>query len=163
MARALRWSQPDGLGTGPAFTGVLVLVSVTLVGVGYAFVPCAFSQNWRHLLLCLWLLPLLPALYLAWTVLYVRGAVSASTGAGFLLAACAMSLRVLLESVLSFHDWPLASMPLDSDLPATIALARAVSWVGLAFGIASVITACLAERRLRSMAAERLAARDPRS
>lgn len=132
--------------------GVVLPAGVIVATYGFVFMSWLMSDNWAHLLSNFVLLCVLGAAYFAWILAHVRGAVTAPTGTGFLVAGLAVLQRAHIELLLSMMRWPPRIMLPDSTLWDAVRFGRTLGWVGLAFGLACVVAACVSERTLRARA-----------
>ena len=157
-AGLLQAYHPTTLGLGPPLLlvvmpafALVVLQTFVLLNLRIGDPPPA---NWRHVVLNFYLVGALGAAYLAWCVMHFRGWVSIATGAGFLVAGYALLQRIFCEFLASFFTVPLhlvdeVPYSVEAGAAAWMGLARGSGLVGFVLGLAFVVAACLAERRLR--------------
>jgi len=141
----------------PASTPLVAVVLMQVTGFMYLlywfFMITAVSAPWNHLAANAWLMAVLAASFLGWSVVRRRGRVTAATGGGFVVAAFALLARIQGETLLSFADVPWREDLLGAHGREYAMLARYGGFVAFVFGLAMVAAACLAERRLQRPAA----------
>jgi hypothetical protein len=85
--------------------------------------------------------------YAAWSVVRLRGHATTATGGGFVIAASGLFLRIYAETALYPHH--AAEPPRIEAVDFFLIDAAAVGgFIAFVFGLAMVVAACLAERRL---------------
>ncbi len=147
-ARLYRSIYPTGFGTGTTVVVLMLGTCVAAITDGPVFLGL-LGSNWQHLLLALVLLGVVGGAYVPWVVAHARGVVSAVSGTGFVVAGYAVAQRIFCEFLLSQLGVPYDRFAFVPGFVDMIRLTRAASWVGFAFGLASVAFACWSERRLR--------------
>ena len=95
------------------------------------------------------MLGLVAVAWLVWIFARARQWVTAATGAGFVIAATGIIVRIVAEMPHLMAQMPLEQLPPPEPYGSSLALARGLGLVAFAFGLACVLAACLAERRLR--------------
>lgn len=98
-----------------------------------------------------WLLGVAAAAYTIWILALARGWITAATGGGFVIAAHALILRIVVELPQSILQIPLAEALPPEPYATVLPLARAFGLVAFVAGLAFVAAAVLSERRLRRM------------
>ncbi len=140
--------------TFPAIVPLAVLVVLVSVYIQFAtafFMSLRFplrSDLFAQPILNTALLLALGTAYAVWIFAVARRWVSPETGGGFVVAATALSARLVVEMPI-FWAHPLPGAVPPEPYATVLPLARGLGLMAIAFGLACVLAACLSERRLR--------------
>jgi hypothetical protein len=96
-----------------------------------------------------WLVGTVVVCYVAWVLALARQWVTGATGAGFAVAASGLFLRIVVELPSSIAQVSLAEMQPPQPYATVLPLGRDLGLIAVVFGLACVLAACVAERRLR--------------
>ncbi len=146
-------ATPVHLGHGPVLTIVAAALTLSLAWLVVHITYFWVVGNEPVVRTNLWLLAGLGIAYLGWIWAVCRGHISAAIGSGLTLAAYALAGRFtteVLRGMLGPYPWSFVS----DDIYGEILLSRTVTFLAYTAGLSLVVSACIAERRLRGQAPE---------
>lgn len=148
-------SATIGLGFVPPLVALVLATEIHHLFVLSGFLFLRFPEPvWGQMALNVWLLGGLCVLYVLWAFALARGWVSSVTGGGFVIAAYALSMRMIAELPYLVMQIPWSEERPPEPYGSTLAFAQDLGMVGLVAGLAFVVAAVISERLLRRVAPE---------
>lgn len=139
------------LGFMPALVSLVIAGFVTIVfgWVTPTFIDLSGNRVVANQMVNHVLLGVAAAGYVAWILAVARGWTSTATGAGFVLTAHALILRIVVEWPQSLVQVPLAEATPPEPYLTVLLVGRTAGFVIFVLGLGFVVAAVIAERALR--------------